>query len=112
MIFGDAPAATIRVVIRRDGEIKLAVFEHFSPYPAVDAPAEMLDKLTIDIFGNRLAGFIRIDFYGYPCSFHCRFISRQPDRHLTSSAIRPDTIWNRHKILLFFCKSFPFLTVI
>jgi len=61
MIFGYAPSAAIGVVIRRDGEIELAVFEHLSPDTAVNTSAEVLDKLAVDILRDWLCGLVRIN---------------------------------------------------
>ena len=46
-----APSAAslpIGPVLFSNGIIKFAVFKHFSPDTAVDAPAEMLDKLAVN----------------------------------------------------------------
>ncbi len=40
--------------------IEFPVLQHFRPQPAVDTAAQVLDELTVDVFGNRFASLIEI----------------------------------------------------
>ena len=49
-----------------DGREELAVFEHFGPNPAVDAAAQVLDELAVDVLRDRRSDVRRVDFDGGP----------------------------------------------
>ena len=44
-----------------DGIEELSIFEHFGPNAAVNAAAQVLDELPIDVLRHRLADFARVD---------------------------------------------------
>src|SRR5262245_45935037 len=49
--------AAVRIVFVRDRIVEFPIFKHLGPDPAVDAAAQMLDKLTINERVDWWAGF-------------------------------------------------------
>src|SRR6476660_3986100 len=51
----------IRMILVGDRIVELAVFNHLSPDPAVDAAAQVLDELAVDEWINWRSRFFRVD---------------------------------------------------
>ena len=53
--------SSVGIVLGRDGKVELAVLQHLGPDAAVDAAAQVLDELAVDVLRDRVPFLRRVD---------------------------------------------------